>query len=78
MTLADFQGACTFPAPGDWPRCSTEDVSTGKDRLWSILSMLVGLIKANYLRDKKPLTAPIECRPSWVNGCQDEGTTPTL
>jgi four helix bundle protein len=28
-------------------RCSREDVSAGKDRLWSIVSMLVGLIKAN-------------------------------
>jgi four helix bundle protein len=28
-------------------RCSGEDVSPGKDRLWSIVSMLVGLIKAN-------------------------------
>ena len=28
-------------------RCCTEEVSAGKDRLWSIVSMLVGLIKAN-------------------------------
>ena len=28
-------------------RCSGEEVSPGKDRLWSIVSMLVGLIKAN-------------------------------
>jgi four helix bundle protein len=28
-------------------RCSREEVSAGKDRLWSIVSMLVGLIKAN-------------------------------
>jgi four helix bundle protein len=28
-------------------RCSLEEVAPGKDRLWSIVSMLVGLIKAN-------------------------------
>jgi four helix bundle protein len=28
-------------------RCSMEEISSGKDRLWSIVSMLVGLIKAN-------------------------------
>ena len=28
-------------------RCSGEEVSPGKDRLWSIVSMLVGLIRAN-------------------------------
>ena len=28
-------------------RCPGEDVQAGKDRLWSIVSMLVGLIKAN-------------------------------
>jgi hypothetical protein len=28
-------------------RCSGEEVFPGKDRLWSIVSMLVGLIKAN-------------------------------
>ena len=28
-------------------RCSSEEVTPGKDRLWSIVSMLVGLIKAN-------------------------------
>ena len=28
-------------------RCSVEEVSPGKDRLWSIVSMLVGLIRAN-------------------------------
>ena len=28
-------------------RCSGEEVLPGKDRLWSIVSMLVGLIKAN-------------------------------
>ena len=28
-------------------RCSQEEVLPGKDRLWSVVSMLVGLIKAN-------------------------------
>jgi four helix bundle protein len=28
-------------------RCTGEEVLPGKDRLWSIVSMLVGLIKAN-------------------------------
>ena len=28
-------------------RCPGEEVEPGKDRLWSIVSMLVGLIKAN-------------------------------
>ena len=28
-------------------RCAGEEVLAGKDRLWSIVSMLVGLIKAN-------------------------------
>ena len=28
-------------------RCSEEDILPGKDRLWSIVSMLVALIKAN-------------------------------
>ena len=28
-------------------RCSQEEVAPGKDRLWSVVSMLVGLIKAN-------------------------------
>ena len=28
-------------------RCAEEEVLSGKDRLWSIVSMLVGLIKAN-------------------------------
>ena len=28
-------------------RCSEDDILPGKDRLWSIVSMLVGLIKAN-------------------------------
>jgi four helix bundle protein len=28
-------------------RCSGEEVSPGKERLWSIVSMLVGLIRAN-------------------------------
>ena len=27
--------------------CPAEEVSAGKDRLWSIVSMLVGLIRAN-------------------------------
>ena len=28
-------------------RCAQEEVATGKDRLWSIVSMLVGLIRSN-------------------------------
>jgi hypothetical protein len=28
-------------------RCAQEEVAAGKDRLWSIVSMLVGLISSN-------------------------------
>ena len=38
-------------------QCPGEQVLPGKDRLWSIVSMLVGLIKANSdyrLHDEKP------------------------
>ena len=38
-------------------RCPSQDVLPGKDRLWSIVSMLVALIKANSsyrLHDESP------------------------
>jgi hypothetical protein len=40
-------------------RCVQEEVAAGKDRLWSIVSMLVGLLRLPQDRGHRALTPPL-------------------